>query len=297
MDKRRARVRACLVSAFTKALLILTVLLCTIPRGVGETVSREQPEGAARDQVVEVTFLVNAGFLLRSGGSAILIDAFVDEPNSVYGSLPPAVYQKMLAGDPPFGSIQLALVSHFHRDHFQPVAAGSFLSKHPETVLVSSPEVLQAVRDKYAEHDQIEDQLREAWPEEADTVSLIHSGIRVEFIRLRHEGSGFYPAQSLAHIIHLGGKRFLHLGDAEMDSGQYGPYDLRSRKIDVALVPYWFLQSESTGAFIEEHIAADKLIATHFPPTPTQPELIATVSGRFPDVIILETPMKSFEIR
>jgi glyoxylase-like metal-dependent hydrolase (beta-lactamase superfamily II) len=136
----------------TCVLLPIPILCCTAL--FAEDTTRPRPVSPTPS--VEVTFLVNEGFLLRSGEANVLIDAFVAVPNSMYGALPTAVYEDMLVGNPPFSSIQLALVSHVHRDHFQALAAGMFLKNHPETLLASSPEVLQSVRDNFPESGSIE---------------------------------------------------------------------------------------------------------------------------------------------
>ena len=102
---------------------------------------------------VEVTFLANEGFLLTAEEGSILIDAFVAEPYSIYGAIPAPVKERMEKGEAPFGSVQLALVSHQHRDHFQPEAAVAFLRQHPETLFVSSPEVVDALLEEAGRGD------------------------------------------------------------------------------------------------------------------------------------------------
>jgi len=253
--------------------------------------------GDAPVQEVEITFLVNAGFLLQSGDTKILIDAFVEHSNSAYGALTDDIHEAMITGQPPFDSIPLVLVSHYHRDHFQAGTASAFLKNHPETLLVSSPEVLTAIRDDDPEHEQIEPRLQEAWPEEGATLSLTLRGIPVDFVQLSHEGSEFYPAQCLGHIIHLGGKRILHLGDAELRAERFEGLSLGSREIDVALIPYWLLKVESSPAFFRKHITAKTLVATHIPPTLSDEEIAAEISGQFPDVVLLRQPMESLKLQ
>ena len=91
---------------------------------------------------LELTFLANEGFLIRSGETKVLIDAFVEKPVSVYAALPPEVRERMLACEAPFDGIDLALATHAHPDHFQASLACRFLSKATDCLFVSSEEVL-----------------------------------------------------------------------------------------------------------------------------------------------------------
>jgi len=255
-----------------------------------------QPRNVESNQEVKITFLVNAGFLLQSGDEAILIDAFVGNSNSAYGALPADIHQALISGRPPFDSIRLALVSHYHRDHFQPATATAFLKNHSETLLVSSPEVLQAMRIDDPEFEQIEARTQEVWPEEGITLSLTLRGIPVEFVQLSHEGSDFYPAQCLGHVIHLGDKVILHVGDAEFLPERFEGLALGSLEIDVALIPYWLLKVESTPAFLQKHIGAKTVVATHVPPALSGDETVSEMSRLFPDVVFLRQPMESLEL-
>jgi len=280
-----------------QSILIQVVILSALTTwAVGDA-----PIGQSRlvesSQEVKITFLVNAGFLLQSGDAAILIDAFVGHSNSAYGALPDDIRQALIDGQPPFDSVRLALVSHYHRDHFQPATATEFLKNHPETLLASSPEVLKAIRDDNPELDQIEARLQEVWPEEGTALSLTLRGTPVEFLQLSHEGSDFYPAQCLGHLLHLGGKLILHIGDAELRAEQFEKLALGSREIDVALVPYWLLKLESTHAFLRQHIGAKTLVATHVPPALSRDETVSEISRQFPEVVLLREPMGSLDLQ
>ncbi|MFQ5599204.1 MAG: MBL fold metallo-hydrolase [Candidatus Krumholzibacteriia bacterium] len=277
-----------------RALLILSIFHSAVPARAGEGSSPGRAGKAPTAPTLEVTFLIHDGFLLRSDGRTVLIDAFVEVGEASRGSLPPEVYEEMLAGNPPFSSVLLSLASHAHNDHFEPTVAGSFLRKHPETVLASSPDVLEALRADYPEYEAVKDQLKEVRTEKNEIVSLTLSGIRVDFLQFGHQASLFYPEKVLGHIVHLGGKKILHFGDSELLIERLEPYHLESRGIDVAFLPSWFFESENARAILEKHIGAEKLIAMRLPPSEME-EAISAVSGRFPDVLFLKTPMQSLE--
>lgn len=246
----------------------------------------------AREDALEVVYLANEGFLLRSAGKAVLIDAFVRKPYSIYAALPGPIHEAMMTGAPPFERIDLALVSHTHADHFQADVAVEFLERHPEAVLASSRQVLDAVRAMAIEADRLSGRLLEFLPEEGQTALLTRDGIVVEFLRLRHGGGEQNRAmQNLGHLIRLGARRILHVGDAEMVAANFEAYGLPGLKVDVSLVPYWFYLVEEGREIAATHLAGKVNIAVHIPPAELD-EVTETLANSLPDVEILRDPME-----
>ena len=86
------------------------------------------PGQAAENQAanLRLTILANEGLLIRSADHGILIDAFVAVDEAERKSAAAATVEDMLAGRPPFTSIQLAIVSHPHREHLTPSSRERF---------------------------------------------------------------------------------------------------------------------------------------------------------------------------
>lgn len=246
---------------------------------------------------VDVIQLANEGYLLRSGDTAVLIDAFVAEPYSIYAALPPEVHADMVAGRPPFDGIDLALVSHAHRDHFQPESAAAFLVQHPATLLATSPQVLEALASASSPAEADREGApravtREVLPEPGQTLLLDHAGVYVEVLRLSHGSGRFASIQNLGHLVTIDGVTVAHLGDAEIGEEIFAPYALAERGIDVALVPYWYLVSAPGRRLVARHFPEAQIIATHVPPE----ELDAVRRGlaaSHPDAVLLREPLDS----
>jgi hypothetical protein len=198
----------------------------------------------------------------------------------------------MLAGLPPVSSIPLAIVSHPHREHFDAMIAGRFLENHGETVLVSTREVIRTIRDGYAGYPAIQDRLREIHQDGGKTTTTF-SGITIDFMLLSHEATAFYPERVLAHIIHLGGKKILYVGDSEMRPENWEPYDLRPQGIDVVVLPLWLFKEQSVRAVIDEHIAPKRIVVAQIPRGGM--ETITELSKSFPEVVFLSSPMASVQ--
>ena len=240
------------------------------------------PEG------VEVTFLANAGFLLHSGKYSVLIDAFLKEPHGAYEALPPETFQNLVQGRPPFDGFVLALVSHNHPDHIQPRAAEKFLTSNKQAQLISSPQVLAALKAAAKDFSAIQHRVTPVRPPQ----TLVQEEMSVEFLSLAHTGAENQEILNLGHLITMGGVKILHVGDAEPNPENFAPYSLAEKKIDVAIVPYWYFGSEAGGRVITEEIQARTLIACHIPPKDFE-KFSAAMHENHPEVLIFGKPLES----
>lgn len=236
---------------------IVSILFCLLLASVGFTAG-EDAGG------VQVVYLANAGFLLAGEEGTILIDAFVEKRYLEYAAVPAGVRRAMLSSKPPFDSIDLALVSHAHRDHFQADFAASFLSLHPETRLISSPDVVAALKEVAPDLD--ESRIEAVLPEPGESKTIEQGAIRVEVLRLPHGGARNQDLHNLAHVIHLGGRRIVHTGDAAMDAASFAPYELSERDLDVVMIPDWYYKYREGKEVIAEHLQARHVIAVHVRP-------------------------------
>jgi L-ascorbate metabolism protein UlaG (beta-lactamase superfamily) len=214
---------------------------------------------------VEITYLANEGFLLRSGDDAVLIDAFVGMPYAGYPALPAAVLKKLEQGLPPFAGVDLALASHVHGDHFQPKPARLFMAAVPGAMFVSSPQVIEGFSKDHAPASRLADRLKTVMPPAGDRTRFRRGGVEIEVLHLSHGTGRFASIQNLGHLIRIGGMTILHVGDAAIDPRNFAPYALADAGVDIALLPYWYWQSGRGRALIEEHLKADVHVACHVP--------------------------------
>jgi len=217
---------------------------------------------------VELVYLANEGFLVRSRERAFVIDAFLKEPLGAYAALSPALHSKLAAGAAPFDAIDLALVSHSHADHFQAGSALAFMKSSPGTELATSPQVLAGLESRLGQDEAaqaVRARLHSRLPQTGQTVSFEHKGIEVSFLRLPHAGNR-PTIQNLGHLIQFEDLTILHVGDAEGSLAVFAPYGLADVHIDVALLPYWFWQSAAGQDLVATELAAETLIAIHIPP-------------------------------
>ncbi len=299
-------------SRWTLALLCLALLAAVAHSQEGSSApTAAGPAEVPGDEPLQIVALANEGFLLRCGDDAVLIDAFLAEPSSIYDALPPSVLVSLLGAKPPFDGVDLALVSHVHGDHFQPAPARRFLDASPQTLLASSPQVLAALDA----HDQAAAELAagdgargdaDATPSElsastarfpapGQSMTLTRGHIVVEFLHLSHGTGRFASIENLGHVITLAGRRILHLGDAAMEPAHFAPYAATLRDIDVALIPYWYFLSSAGRALLAESVDASLTIACHVPGQ-ERDDVIAALAASHPDVIVPRVSLQSWDV-
>jgi glyoxylase-like metal-dependent hydrolase (beta-lactamase superfamily II) len=127
----------------TVAAISLTVAAMYLLRGapISEMASASTP---VPQTGVEITYIANEGVLLASGDKQVLIDGLHrnDRTFSHYAFLPTAERKRIETAKAPFDKIDLLLFSHRHYDHFHAEAAGLHLQHNPNTLLVSSQQVV-----------------------------------------------------------------------------------------------------------------------------------------------------------
>ena len=95
---------------------------------------------------------------------------------------------------------------------------------------------------------------------------------------------------AFGHIIHVGGKRLLHIGDAELIAGTTEPLERHARGVDVAFVPYWLLFDEKGRKFVQETLAPETIVAIHVPPNEAE-SATKRIQDAIPSAIVWTKPL------
>ena len=264
------------------ALFILFTLTFLPMAGPGRT-------GAPQDSPpLEITYIANEGYLIVSGNQKVLIDALQRGGIDTYAAPPPKTLEEMETAQGRFASVGMVLVSHYHRDHFHAASVARHLETNPHAILISSPQVVEAVR---AESAGIK-RARPSYPKGEDRSRHEEAGMRLEIFRLPHGTGRFASIQNLGQIVTIGGRKLLHIGDAEMIVENFSRHRLPEDKIDFAFVPYWFLDDPAGQRIVREHIRPKHLIAMHIPPAELG-EVSKKIRVAFPSVIVFTRQLET----
>jgi L-ascorbate metabolism protein UlaG (beta-lactamase superfamily) len=245
---------------------------------------------AARQKAsVEITYIANEGLMISSGGKKVLIDSLLREGLEGYQRVPTDQLEKIETGRAPFDKVSVALVSHFHKDHFDAASVARFLENNPQSVVASSTQVVESVSK--GSNEKIRQRIREVLPDWKQRIQQSFDGVDVTFLRIRHTHQRNYGVHNLGHIIRIGGKKFLHIGDAEALAENFADLGLERESIDVALLPFWFLISDAGRAIVNDLIKPKHIVALHIPPQEAE-RWAQQIKTAYPEAMICAEPMQ-----
>jgi len=211
---------------------------------------------------LSVTFLANEGVLLSSGGTQVLIDALFVKYGDGYAVPADSTQAALERARPPFDSVDLVLVTHRHGDHFHPAPAAAHLAANRGATLLTSQQVIDSMRH-------VPGIARLAPRMVARTMApgtrrrVIVNGLPVELLGLPHGGRRQRHVEHLGYVVELGGRRLLHVGDAELSEATLAPLGLDTSRIDVALLPAWAVTDRGSRQAIERWIRPRQVVAFH----------------------------------
>jgi L-ascorbate metabolism protein UlaG (beta-lactamase superfamily) len=212
-------------------------------------------------QGVSVTFLANEGVMLSAEGHKVLIDALFLKYERGYAVPADSTLAALQRARAPFDSVDLVLVTHRHGDHFHPAPVEAHLRANPRAVLVTSQQVIDSLR-AYGPAGalpaaRLMSSTMRAGTRRRDAIS----GVAVELLGLPHGG---HPrVEHIGYIVELGGRRVLHVGDADLSEATLAPLRLDTSRIDVALLPYWAVTGRTERRTIERWIRPRQIVAFH----------------------------------
>jgi L-ascorbate metabolism protein UlaG (beta-lactamase superfamily) len=114
------------------------------------------------------------------------------------------------------------------------------------------------------------------------------AGIDFEILRLSHGTGRHATIQNLGHVINLGGKKVLHVGDADTAVENFEKFNLDEAGIDIAFIPFWFLLGKQGQTIVREHIKPKQIIAVHISPSEGA-AVAAQIRKDFPGAIAFTT--------
>ncbi|HET9439198.1 MAG TPA: MBL fold metallo-hydrolase [Longimicrobiales bacterium] len=233
-------------------IVILSSLLClaAVP-----TYPQERHAG------VTVTFLANEGVLLTAGGRKVLIDALFEKYKTGF-ALPADSTRSALAGArAPFNDVDAVLFTHYHGDHFHPAPVAAHMRANARATLLTSQQVIDSLHGRLSAGEPIANRFRARSMAPGAKRREIVNGIRIDVLGLPHGGRP--DVQHLGFIVELGGRRVLHLGDADFNAQTFAALRLDTMRIDVALVPEWALLDGQSRQIVQRWIRPRQIVAIH----------------------------------
>ncbi len=247
---------------------ITTLLLFPFMHLFAQDMQREEPlisplPPASR---LEVTYIANSGFLFSAGTTRVLVDALYLN-GDIWESPSKKIQKAMTSGAAPFKNISHLLVSHYHEDHFNPMLVSRFLVNNPKAIMVTNSQTDSVIGRVYKQDPQLKrpDQLKIITAPMFGSETYEANGLKVKCLVQRHMGKDDYKVESMGLLIEMGGKKILHIGDADYTDENFAGFNLQDENIDVAFIHYWFLLDCEGRRIIETYIKPKKIVITHIP--------------------------------
>jgi L-ascorbate metabolism protein UlaG (beta-lactamase superfamily) len=215
------------------------------------------------EQLDKVTYLSNAGVMVKLQGHKILIDSLCNSTIPLYKNPPAVIREQMILGVPPFDNIDCLLFTHHHSDHFDPEGAAGFLRYHKEALIISTPVVTSQISDRLSDSGSKRLITLDIAGQALQDIQI--NGIKIRSVAMRHDGEQYHDVLNLAYLIEAAGKKILHVGDAKPIPENYLQLELGAENINLLLVPFPYIGLPKGRQVIEEYIKPQKVAAIHLP--------------------------------
>ena len=248
-------------------LITLIALLTT-----GLTAQDKPANVPSAQPALDVTYLGNEGFLVRSEHKKVLIDALFKSDSPSYLSPSDVMIDQMIKGQPPYDHVDLLLITHRHSDHFKPDLTIAFLENHPACKLIANNQVVDKLRNQPG-YEQVRPQIVEITSDTGKHSCKVEKGIEVDVFCLKHtpymkDGKNIHAEiKNLAFVANLEETRFYHSGDAAIagNSAALKDYAYSQKPVDIMFLQQYD-KSPASKQFITNTIKPDMIIAMHIPP-------------------------------
>ena len=245
------------------------------------------PTATLDPQVVRVTFVGNAGFMVEVGEKKILLDAIFegipgyDQPQAVRALLWQAL--------PPFEEADLILVSHSPGDHYYAEKIQAYLEMTPQAVFLSLPDAAGQITG-------LDERVIPIDLAEGETAQYEVNGMQVEAFYLSHGRVSGESYPNLGFLVTVGDTRIFHTGDMSIFSvslADLRAFGLPEREISLAFVPHFMMQSVSGVLLAQQGFNASYYFPIHY--AYTTPAFDAEVVARYmPEAVVFAQEMESW---
>lgn len=285
------------------AKLLLAILLAGF--AFMPCIANDPPVLAWSASKVKITYIANEGFFIESAGKRVLVDALFRQSMNPYLNVPANFRDNLEMSQKPFDRIDLILASHFHADHFDPVAVSTHLTHNAEALFISTNQAIEKMKSASANFESIKGRTRGLYPKEGERVALTHRGIKLQVLNVHHGRNR--PIENLGLLWEIDGRKFLHIGDSMANAEDFKNYGVLKDKLDFAFLPYWYFLDADFKKAVRDYIQPKYIILMHIPDPKINDEYMNKLGGwenwfkqvksEFPNAVIFNEQMleKSFD--
>lgn len=239
--------------------------------------------GLNQIQAQKATYIANEGVLIQYQNSKILIDGLFDAENFKFDAPESTIAKKIIAGKSPYNDIDYLLATHAHNDHFDAAMTAHFLLKNRNAHAITTRHAADSIA-AFEGSEMIIEQVRQV-PFVKNWSTYTNDGAIVKTAYVKHAGKKNVKVQQLLFYITIGGKKILHIGDANQDLTRFAYLNLDNEAIDIAFIPFWYLTNIYGVEAVKKYFNPKKIVAIHLPASGS-PSSIAKIKQQDPSTII-----------
>jgi len=258
----------------------------------------------AQTNDLQVTYIANEGFMLKTKSHKILIDALFTDGYGYFACPTKDVIEKILSASAPFDGVSLCFLTHYHKDHSDSKLIFDYLSKFPSVKLVTTKPALTFIDGEQFRFIKLKKQFCEITPETNRSIMQTIDGVTVKVLGLKH--MSFYEdgidieeyMKNIGFYINLDGIRVFHSGDTKMDNlkdyiAKNGTW---KDPVDVAFVYYELLNDGKPALeYLKKTLNPQYIVVMHVPPS-LHEELsvkLEQLKQFFPNLILFKNSIDS----
>lgn len=253
---------------------------------------------------LRITYVGSEGFLLISSTKKVLVDALYSDGYGLFFVPPKEVTNEIMDAKAPFDNIDLFLLTHYHKDHCDPLLISEYLSKHKNIPFVTSKPSIIFIDGNCFGFVLLKKQFYELTPEINQVISKTINTIPVKAFGLKH--LSFYKDSidleenmyNESFLFEMDGIKIFHSGDIMKDALQ--DYLVKNKgwtdTIDVAILYYEFFKSGKPDLdYVISTLHPKHIVLMHVPPRLNE-EWTAKVEKlrtEFPNIMFFKNSMDS----
>jgi ankyrin repeat protein len=257
-------------------------------------------KGAAVDDKpqLEIYFIANEGFLIKSPIQSILIDGLSRNGYGQYSVTPLSVIKQMDSKSAPFENVKFLVFTHNHSDHFDLEYTEQFMTKNTGTILIAPKEILLELAVGSDKYNSIKHRSVAVTPPANSYTDVSVKGMHMKVVRMQHG-----PMEHVGYLVNLEGMTFFHMADVNLpfEKDFLKKLNLKNENIDVLFIPFWNFREKAGRDIIKESIAPKHIILMHIPTHEVEnvTKDIEKYKNDFPNVMFFKEPLekKVFSIK
>lgn len=252
-----------------------------LPKDLRYSIQKRNPIRSSYQDSLKIFYIGNMGILIRYDSQQVLIDGLHKEYKKDYVFPSKGDVQKLISGNYYQNSnIDVALITHHHKDHFDASLLKEYLAKNEKSIAIGSQQVTDAIAVN-SKKTKSPDRIKEI-PYDDRIHTIEHNGIKIKVFKSPHVNTVRHGSvQNMAYIVEIQEYSILHVGDTNWDTARssFKNQNLVNEKFDAIVLPYWMLLDKSSKNEILESITAKRIIATHIPPSLSEKDKRALLSN------------------